>query len=86
MVNMGTDSRTANVGMLSTSKITLNSNGTISGAVSGTWTYKNQYVTMTIGGVTYKGVFFKQYNESSHHEEVMTFTLIGNDTAVWGTK
>lgn len=86
MVNMGTDSRTANVGMLSTSKITLNSNGTISGAVSGTWTYKNQYVTMTIGGVTYKGVFFKQYNESSRHEEVMTFTLIGNDTAVWGTK
>ncbi len=86
MVNMGTNSATANVGMLSTSKVTLNADGTITGAVTGTWKHNNQYVTMVIGGVTYKGVFFKQYNESGRHEEVMTFTLIGNDTSVWGTK
>lgn len=86
VVNMGNDANTSNIGMLATKKITLNTDGTVKGDYTGTWTYKNQYVTMNLGGVTYKGVFFRQYNESSKHEEVMTFTLIGNDTAVWGSK
>ncbi len=87
MVNMGTSSLTANVGMLSTQSITLNADGTMSGSMTGTWTYNKQYVTLkTSAGNTYKGVFFKQFNESKNHEEVMTFTVIGHDTSIWGTK
>lgn len=86
MVNMGTSAATANVGMLPTLKVTLNENGTVSGSLSGTWTHNKQYVTINAGGIAYKGVFFKQYNESRNHEEVMTFTVIGKDTAIWGTK
>ncbi len=85
----GKDAATENVGMLSTKTVTLNNDGTISGAYSGTWAYTNgtYYCQMKINGVTYKGVFFKQKDESAQQKEVMTFTLIGNDNqAVWGTK
>ncbi len=81
------------VGMLKTSKVKLNEDGTISGTVKGTWEqHKGEdgngyYVTMVIGNNTYKGVFFKQYDESAKHEERMTFTLIGdNDRSIWGSK
>ncbi|MBP3339642.1 MAG: family 43 glycosylhydrolase [Lachnospiraceae bacterium] len=76
-------------GMLTTQEVTLNADGTITGDVTGTWKQKSgtPYATMVIGGVTYKGVFFKQFDESSSHKEVMTFTLIGsNNLAIWGSK
>jgi arabinan endo-1,5-alpha-L-arabinosidase len=88
-VNMGTDASTSGVGMLTTQSVTLNSNGTISGSVSGSWSYTSgtYYCTMVIGGVTYKGIFFKQKNESSSHTPVMTFSLIGtNNQCIWGSK
>ncbi len=88
-VNHGKDASTANVGMLTTSKVTLNSDGTITGDVTGTWSYTSgkYYCQMKIDGVTYKGVFFKQKDESATHKEVMTFTCIGsNNQTIWGTK
>jgi arabinan endo-1,5-alpha-L-arabinosidase len=88
-VNHGLDASNANVGMLSTKTVKLNMNGTITGDVTGTWTYTSgtYYATMVVGGVTYKGVFFKQKDESASHKEVMTFTLIGaNNQTIWGSK
>lgn len=88
-INMGLDAATSNVGMLPTQSVTLNANATISGAVTGSWSHTpgSYHVTMVIGGVTYKGVFFKQRNELSSHNEVMTFSLIGsNNQAIWGSK
>lgn len=88
-VNHGTDASTAKVGMLTTSHVALNSDGTISGDYTGTWAYKSgtYYCTMIIGGVTYKGVFFKQKDESASHPERMTFSLIGsNNETIWGSK
>lgn len=88
-VNHGTDASTSSVGMLTTSSVTLNSDGSITGDYTGTWSYTSgtYYCKMTIGGVTYKGIFFKQKDESSSHKEVMTFSLIGsNNVSIWGTK
>lgn len=87
-VNHGTDASTANVGMLASKTITLNKNGTISGGVTGKWAYKTgkYYCTMIINGVTYKGIFFKQKDETSSHKEVMTFSLMGNNETIWGSK
>ena len=88
-VNMGLDASISGVGMLPTQSVTLNSNGTITGAVTGTWsnTAGTYYCTMVINGVTYKGIFFKQKNESTSHNEVMTFSLIGsNNQSIWGSK
>ena len=88
-VNHGSDASNANVGMLTTQNVKLNSDGTITGDVTGKWSYTSgsYYVTMVINNVTYKGVFFKQKDESSSHKQVMTFTLIGaNNQSIWGSK
>lgn len=88
-VNHGKDASTSNVGMLTTSKVKLNSDGTVTGDVTGSWSYVSgtYYCNMVIDGVQYKGVFFEQKDESSSHKEVMTFTLIGNNNqTIWGTK
>ena len=87
------DHGTSNSGsMLTTKKIELCADGTITGDMKGTWkkstgtgkTY--DYVTLKVGTTTYKGFFYKQYNEASPNKDVMTFSVIGdNNTSVWGT-
>ena len=75
--------------MLDTYEVVLHEDHTITGYLSGTWEQKDgsYFATFTCGDVTYKGVFFKQYDESKNHEETMTFSLIGNnDIALWGSK
>ena len=93
-INHGTDS---SGNMLTTYMINLNEDGSVSGDFSGTWSKSSatgesgedlgyDYITLAIGETTYKGVFFKQTNESDNPESVMTFTAIGNDnTSVWGS-
>jgi arabinan endo-1,5-alpha-L-arabinosidase len=88
-INHGNSASTTNMGMLPTVSVSLNADGTISGAYKGTWSHTpgSYYSTMVIGGVTYKGVFFKQYDESASRKETMTFSLIGtNDQSIWGSK
>lgn len=88
-VNHGTDASTGNVGMLDTKKVTLASDGKITGDYTGTWSYTSgtYYCKMVINNVTYKGVFFKQKDETTGHNERMTFTLIGsNNETIWGSK
>lgn len=89
LINHGLASATQYTGMLDTKKVILLSNGIIAGDVSGSWTEKegSYYASMNVEGVEYKGVFFKQYDESASHKEVMTFSLIGKDnTSIWGSK
>ena len=40
---------------------------------------------ITINGVEYKGYFLKQATEGVH-KIVMTFTALGNNVCVWGSK
>ncbi len=87
MVDMGLSNDGSSV--IQPVSVTLNSNGTITGSVSGTWTYTQNtpYVTIVIEGNTYKGVFFYQQCESTAHEFRMTFTVLGdNDKCLWGSK
>ena len=68
--------------------ITLNEDGTVTGHVTGTWLIKDGTPNMTIsfGGVTYKGAFLVQSDESATQTKRMTFTATGNNTCVWGSK
>lgn len=68
--------------------IKLNSNGTITGNVTGKWTLSDgNKATITIDGVKYKGVFVKQYDTNTG-KNTMTFTVTGssNGTSLWGSK
>ena len=67
-------------------QITLSSDGTISGGATGTWkSTTGSNVEMVIDGVTYKGVFVKQANETDR-AETLTFTLCGGNQLAWGAK
>jgi len=68
--------------------IKLNADGTITGDITGNWTMRDgsHEMTLTFGGVTYKGSFIVQADESSAMTRRMTFTATGNNTCVWGSK
>ena len=45
------------------------------------------YMKIVINGITYKGVFFKQEDESEFDSKVMTFSAVGsNNQSIWGSK
>lgn len=66
--------------------VELNTDGTISGAVTGTWTLSNDHMAkLTIEGAEYSGVFLREWNEATS-SEVMTFTALSAEgVAVWGS-
>lgn len=77
--------------MLQSQLVALHQNGYVTGSLTGTWKKSNSgkgydYLTLTLGTQTYKGVFYKQYDEGTSPQSKMTFTAIGNDnTSVWGS-
>lgn len=67
--------------------IQLNADGTISGAVTGTWQQDagSAAAVLNIGGQVYKGYFIAAPNESGR--KVMSFTAVGsNNQTVWGAQ
>jgi arabinan endo-1,5-alpha-L-arabinosidase len=68
--------------------IALYSEGTVKGDLTGTWSYTEgtDDMSITLDGVEYKGVFVKQANETAEHKLVMTFTAVGNNVTVMGSK
>lgn len=76
---------------LATSRLQLNANGTVTGALAGTWTKtkkgNNYYITIKTKNVTYKGIFDVQKDESASHNPCLVFALVGNNNEViWGVK
>lgn len=66
-------------------KVVVNEDGTVSGDYAGTWKFtEGANVEMVLNGVTYKGVFLEQQDESIDREMRMTFTLLGDNVTVWG--
>jgi len=68
--------------------VTLHEDGTVTGHVTGTWLMKDgtPYMSLSCGGVTYKGAFLVQADESAAQTKHMTFTATGNNTCVWGSR
>ncbi len=78
----------ANAEVAYSQNIVLNPDGTITGDISGTWSMKNgtPYMSVVYNGVTYKGAFVVQADESAEMIQKMTFTATGNNTCIWGSK
>jgi arabinan endo-1,5-alpha-L-arabinosidase len=84
---------TAKVGIATPSNITLNEDGTVTGELTGTWDYEEgtPNMTITIDGITYKGVFIEMPSEQLYFNQnqrkvVMTFTVLGDNVTAWGSK
>lgn len=68
-------------------KVILKKDGTVAGDYTGTWKFTNGcHAEMKLNGVTYKGVFLKQQDESMDRKMRMTFSLLGDNVTVWGVK
>ncbi|MBR4201478.1 MAG: family 43 glycosylhydrolase [Oscillospiraceae bacterium] len=68
--------------------ITLNADGSISGAATGTWRQADETAdaVFRIGNVDYQGCFAAEYDEKTG-KRVMVFTAVGNNNqTVWGAK
>lgn len=70
--------------------VSLNSDGTITGPVTGTWSVakgdKKLNATFNVDGKEYKGVFHYQYDPAANVNRV-TFTACGNSNeTIWGSK
>lgn len=86
-LNHGTGSDGAGVRKPET--VVLLEDGTITGDYTGTWEEKkgSYLATFKINDVTYKGVFFKQHDELSPSQLIMTFSAIGsNNETIWGAR
>ncbi len=78
----------ANLECVTAQELTLNADGTVTGDYEGTWTAQanSPYVTMTLGGVEYNGVFIEQTVENTDYT-TLCFTMLGdNEVEVWGSK
>ncbi|MCI9080015.1 MAG: family 43 glycosylhydrolase [Lachnospiraceae bacterium] len=69
-------------------KVSLNSDGTVSGDITGTWETQagTPFVSFNIGGIIYEGVFVEQNMEGTN-VKTLCFTAAGNnDICLWGAK
>lgn len=83
-INHGTSTDGKIIGYQS---IRLNSDGSVSGAVSGKWEQDagTNAAMLTIGGQVYKGCFLAAKNEAG--KKVMSFTAVGNNNqTIWGAQ
>ncbi|WP_079710371.1 LamG-like jellyroll fold domain-containing protein [Paraliobacillus ryukyuensis] len=66
--------------------ISFNQDGSISGAVTGTWRKYDDYrAEVNVGGETYDGVFIKQWDPTAE-AWVMTFSAMSGDgVVIWGS-
>ncbi|HHU19755.1 MAG TPA: hypothetical protein GXZ58_05955 [Bacilli bacterium] len=66
--------------------IRLHEDGTITGAIDGTWSHDGYYATITINNIDYDGVFVEVWDEVQD-EAVMSFTALSNKgVTVWGVQ
>lgn len=67
--------------------VTLNPDGSVSGAKTGQWKTDpgTNRLTLTLGGTTYVGAFDRLPRDKDR-KTVMTFSIIGDNTCLWGSK
>lgn len=78
----------ANMELATPIEVSLNTDGTISGAVSGSWKIKEgtSYISISLGSTIYKGVLVEQTMEPGL-TKVVSFTAMNNGgVSIWGYK
>jgi arabinan endo-1,5-alpha-L-arabinosidase len=67
--------------------VTLNADGTVSGDMTGTWTYKaGNLLTFTSGGTSYSGVLSRQWNTNANAFAVSFSALSSGGVSLWAVR
>ncbi|MFC0877442.1 lipocalin-like domain-containing protein [Saccharicrinis sp. FJH2] len=77
----------ANLECVTEKEIKLNSDGSVTGAYTGSWSQASDgpYITISINNVTFQGVLLTQKMEGLDYS-TLCFTAVGNDISIWGYK
>lgn len=69
-------------------KISLNEDGTVTGAYSGTWTTQtgNSYISLSLNGLTYEGVVIEQQMEPTTIKAICFTACNNSGVQMWGHK
>lgn len=77
----------SNKDILESERLTLNADGSVTGAYKGSWSLQGHNITIQINDEMYKGVVLEQYEQTEKREKVMVFTAVGSDNrSIWGSK
>lgn len=81
----GTGTDYTNLECVQEQEIQLKSDGSVSGAYTGTWsqTDNGPYLSLTINSITFQGVLISQKMEGLDYAP-LCFTVVGNDMSVYG--
>jgi len=83
IINHGTDNGTT---MLKTQTIELQKDGSVTGDLTGTWTYEAGYLALTFEEAAFKGILLTQ-EITEFEQQKLTFSTIGdNNESIWGIK
>jgi arabinan endo-1,5-alpha-L-arabinosidase len=67
--------------------ITLNAGGSISGAATGTWALAgNNQATIVLGGTSYRGVYSRQWDDDNRVWTLCFSALSTDGVSIWGTQ
>ena len=83
----GTGTNYSNLECVQEQEIQINSDGSVTGAYSGTWSQDadGPYITLTINNITFQGVLINQKMQGLDYT-TLCFTVVGNDMSVFGYK
>ncbi len=83
----GTGTDYSNLECVEEEEIQLNSDGSVTGAYTGSWSQASDgpYITISINDIEFQGVFVTQKMEGLDYT-TMCFTAVGTDMSVWGYK
>lgn len=66
--------------------VTFGADGTVSGDANGTWALEgNNYLTLTLAGTTYRGVFTRQWDDDNKVWVIGFTSLSSGGVSVWGS-
>jgi arabinan endo-1,5-alpha-L-arabinosidase len=84
LVNHGKDIAAAAKGSIN---VTLNTDGTVSGGLTGTWTHNGaNKLSVVSGGTTYKGVLSRQWNTNASAFVVSFSALSAGGVSLWAIR
>lgn len=80
-------SKEISVEIVESQPVRLNADGTVTGALTGTWSLSAEHTAkLTIDGTEYSGVFLREWSEAAA-SQVMTFSVLSADgVPVWGSR
>ncbi len=83
IINHGTDNGKT---MIKSQMIDFHKDGSISGDITGNWTYDEGFISITVENTTFKGTVLRQEVSTFDKQKIAFSTFGDNNESIWGVK